>query len=298
MKIAISIALLMGLISFVDLHDVWLKLQHADIAYVAAAILCLLMAYCLCGLRWAWMAEGLGMQINRWRKQQLLFLGLFVSLFMPTTIGGDFVRGLLMGRGRKEQKWSAYASVFLDRLNGFFALILLLIACLYFVEIPRQWLLFSLAIAFFIWLTLAIYPWIHKRLPDKFSKWRDLPLNSKAFVGSWWQCLLMSMLILVLVIQTHVFLGMAVGMNLSWQAYGVMVTLVALASVLPISFNGFGIREAGYVGIATYFAAETSNAAAMAGLWAILIYICALPGYIALIKIGGFGVLRKRSRSD
>ena len=105
-KIAISIALLMVLVHFVDLHDVWLKLQKAEIIYVASAMLCLLTGYCLCGLRWAWMAEGLGLQINRWRKQQLLFLGLFVSLFMPTTIGGDLVRRLLMGRSRKEQKWS------------------------------------------------------------------------------------------------------------------------------------------------------------------------------------------------
>ena len=240
-KIGISFALLMGLIHFVDLNNVWLKLKQAEILYVASAMLCLLIGYCLCGLRWAWMAEGLGIQINRWHKQKLLFLGLFVSLFMPTTIGGDLVRGLLMGRSRKEQKWSAYASVFLDRLNGFYALTLLLMGCLWFVDIPRQWLLFSLALASSPWLLIILYPFLHKYIPSKFAKWRNLPLNSKCFARSWWQCLLLSLAVQVMVIQTHVFLGMAVGMNMSWQAYGIMVTLVGLASILPITFNGFGI---------------------------------------------------------
>jgi len=101
------------------------------------------------------------------------------------------------------------------------------------------------------------------------------------------------MLFQILVVQAHVLLGMAVGMELSWFAYGFMVCLVALASALPLSFNGFGIREAGYVSLATWFGASAEAAGAMAALWVLVLLIAALPGGIVLWKMGGMKILKK-----
>jgi uncharacterized membrane protein YbhN (UPF0104 family) len=99
----------------------------------------------------------------------------------------------------------------------------------------------------------------------------------------------------MLVVQAHVLLGMAVGMELSWFAYGFMVCLVALASALPVSFNGFGIREAGYVSLATWFGASAEAAGAMAALWVLVLLIAALPGGYVLWKMGGTKILQKNT---
>jgi len=104
---------------------------------------------------------------------------------------------------------------------------------------------------------------------------------------AWWKSLPASLVFQALVVQAHVFLGLAVGLSLSWPEYGVMVCLVALASALPLSFNGFGIREGGYVGFATYFGASGETAAAMAALWVAVLVMASLPGGMVLWRMGG-----------
>jgi len=94
-------------------------------------------------------------------------------------------------------------------------------------------------------------------------------------------------------VQVHLFLGMAVGLEMSWAAFCIMVGLVALVATLPISLNGFGVREAGYVGFAAYFGANTEAATAMAALWVIVLAIAALPGAWVLWQLGGLKALHR-----
>ena len=113
----------------------------------------------------------------------------------------------------------------------------------------------------------------------------------------WWRSLPVSLLFQMLIVQVHMFLGMAVGLEMSWAAYSIMVGLVALVATLPISLNGFGVREAGYVGFATYFGANADAATAMAALWVIVLAIAALPGAWVLWRMGGIRELRKVEES-
>ncbi len=97
-----------------------------------------------------------------------------------------------------------------------------------------------------------------------------------------------------MVIVTTVILGHAAGLEMSWAAYGVMVGLVSIASTMPVSFNGFGIREAGYVGFATYFGGNPEAAAAMAALWVVVLAVVATPGAWVLWRLGGTSALRQK----
>jgi len=94
-------------------------------------------------------------------------------------------------------------------------------------------------------------------------------------------------------VQAHVFLGMAVGLHMSWPAFAVMVGLVGLMAFLPISLNGLGVREAGYVGFAVYFGADASAAAAMSVLWLVVLSLASLPGAVVLWRIGGLRSFRR-----
>jgi uncharacterized membrane protein YbhN (UPF0104 family) len=297
-KLLLSALMLAYLVWGLNMPAIGRRLLLADWRWVAAASLCLFSGQILSAIRWSWLARGLGLAVIIRRKIQLYFLGMFLSLFLPSIIGGDVARGWLMAKGREGAGWQAAASVILERINGVFALGLLASVSMAFLELPPLWIWTWNAAVAALWLILLLTPLWWPRLQGlswqgRFSGWKHLPLLDAPFRAAWWKALLLSLLFQALVIQAHVFLGMAVGLELGWFAYGFMVCLVALASALPISFNGFGIREAGYVGLAGLLGGSSEAAAAMAMLWVLVMVIVAAPGGVVLWRMGGAGVLRK-----
>ncbi len=294
-KVAFSVALLVALVFYIDLESVWNRLQQVNYLWVLLASAMLFVGQVLSAIRWTWLARGLGLTVRTSRKIQLYFLGLFLSLFLPSIIGGDVARGFLLARGRKGAGWMAAGSVILERINGLLALLVLITVCMFIVDIPSHWRTMWLLCVVVIWLGMLSYPFWHHRLPRLLHRWRGLPINEAVFIGAWWRGMLLSFTFQALVITTTMLLGHAAGLEMPWAAYGVMVGLVAIASTAPISFNGFGIREAGYVGLASYFGGNPEAAAAMAALWVIVLAIVAAPGAWVLWKLGGTAALKEKS---
>ncbi|MDQ6990641.1 MAG: lysylphosphatidylglycerol synthase transmembrane domain-containing protein [Mariprofundaceae bacterium] len=293
-KIILTLSLLYAVFYYVDVQMVWKQMLAINLWYLLASWLCIVVGYILCGLRWAWMAQGLGIHISHKRKIRLYFLGMFTSLFLPSTIGGDVVRGVLLakGEGRQGLGLLAAASVILDRLNGMYALIVLLTISMLFFSWPMVWWVSWLLLLVTMWIGLLLYPWIHTHLPEFFHKIKELPLNSRMFQRMWWKSLPISFVFQVMVVQAHFFLAMGVGLEMNWAAISIMVGLVALVATLPISLNGFGIREAGYVSFAVYFGGNSESATAMAALWIIVLSLAALPGAFILWRLGGLKALK------
>ncbi len=294
----LTTALLVAVISYVDLAMVWERIRSVNPLLLLASLGCLAGGYILCGLRWAWIAEGLGIGVSRSRKIKLYFLGMFASLFLPSTIGGDVIRGVLLAKseGRRGIGVAAGASVILDRVNGMYALLLLITFSMLFFEWSLSWWVSWLGIVGAAWLGMLFYPWIDRhlvgRLPEKLEKLKALPLMDTKFQKSWWRSLPVSFLFQVLIVQAHFFLGMAVGLEMNWFAVSIMVGLVALVATLPISLNGFGVREAGYVSFAVYFGASGDAATAMAALWVVVLGVASLPGAWVLWRLGGLSSIR------
>lgn len=300
LKLLLTTALLAAVIHYVDLSDVWSRIKSINPLWLLASLACLGAGYLLCGLRWAWIARGLGIHVSRRRKVKLYFLGMFASLFLPSTIGGDVIRGVLLAKteGRRGLGVTAGASVVLDRINGMYALLLLLTISMFFFEWSTLWWATWSGIVIAAWGGMLLYPLVDRhlvgRLPEKLAKLKSLPLAEATFKQMWWRSLPVSFLFQVLIVQAHFFLGLAVGLEMSWAAYSVMVGLVALLATLPISLNGFGVREAGYVSFAVYFGANGDAATAMAALWVIVLASASLPGAWVLWQLGGIkGDVRK-----
>lgn len=299
-KLLLSALLLGYLLWLLDLQQTIGLVAAADWTLFVAACLCLIIGQVFSALRWAWLARGLGLTVATMRKVQLYFLGMFLSLFLPSIIGGDVARGWLLARGRDNAGWQAAASVILERLNGVVGLAMVISFSMFFLDVPALWVWTWNAGLLAGWVLMLTTSMWWPRLSasawqEKLSGWKELPLTTPAFAAAWWKSLPVSLLFQALVVQAHVFLGMAVGLELSWFAYGFIVCLVALASALPLSFNGFGIRESGYVGLAVWFGASAEAAGAMAMLWVLVLAVAALPGGIVLWKLGGTKILQKEN---
>lgn len=298
LKIAVSIALLGLLFHYVDLDSVLARLQQVNYWWVVLACAVLMAGQVLSAIRWTWLARGLGLIVRTSRKIKIYFLGMFLSLFLPSTIGGDFARGFLLARGRQGAGWTAAASIILERVNGLLALTLITSICMLSADVPGHWRnLWLLGVAL-LWAGVLSYPFWHRRLPGFLHRWQGVGIDRPEFFSAWWRAMILSLTFQTVVLLTTMILGHAAGLEMPWSAYGVMVGLVSIATILPISFNGFGIREAGYVGFATYFGGSSEAAAVMAALWVIVLAVVAAPGAWVLWRIGGRAALQKEKASS
>jgi uncharacterized membrane protein YbhN (UPF0104 family) len=186
--------------------------------------------------------------------------GLFVSNFLPTTIGGDVVRATRLAAANGHRKVSA-ASVVLERLSGFIALPVITIAAL--VTRPSLLrlgtashlaLLLSVGplVALSAFIVLAANPRLGERLGGR--RWMGLAMTvhlglvrlrrHPALAATVMAAALVYQLAMVLVAW---MCGHALGLSVGWTAMMAFIPVVVIAQALPLSIGGLGLREGSLV---------------------------------------------------
>ena len=74
--------------------------------------------------RWLILLRSQGFAASFRQTLSLSFIGLFFNFAMPGGVGGDVVKGYYLTRDFPEQKMAAVVSVLMDRLIGFFVMLL------------------------------------------------------------------------------------------------------------------------------------------------------------------------------
>ena len=160
------------------------KLSLKDIqTFVASPGLATLSFSLICGvvlctfLRWKLLLGALGLEVPYWTALRMGMLGQFFSAMIPGTVGGDLVKAVYLAKRFPNQKTRALATLFLDRLSGLMAM-LILGSLSFLVGLPHLREMTSpvahLILAFgwiLAWaggalaLGLALFPFLARRLP-------------------------------------------------------------------------------------------------------------------------------------
>lgn len=74
--------------------------------------------------RWLVLLKGQGFATTTSKTLPLTLMGLFFNYAMPGSVGGDIIKGFYLAQDFPEQKLAAGVSVFMDRLIGFFIMVL------------------------------------------------------------------------------------------------------------------------------------------------------------------------------
>lgn len=214
-----------------------------------AALFTYLLAQILSSLRWQLIAQSLHLHSTFSQYLDLYFLGMYFNLFLPTGMGGDAIKSYHLGKRHNSHLNSAYSILF-DRLTGLCALLMICAFALLHVTLNAD--LNKLIIAT---ITLSVsgllfapvlLKLIKKALP-KLSPWisplQQLYHSPKRLI----LIFLMAIIIQLIGLSLVIGLGTLLSIKLSWSFYIVSWTLITLATLLPISINGLGVREAGFV---------------------------------------------------
>jgi uncharacterized membrane protein YbhN (UPF0104 family) len=291
-----TIALGWFVLSKTDLSAVARVASHADLGLLGLAAALYTVDRITAGYRWQILYVAFGHPLGLWRATCVYLQSSFLGAALPATVGGDIIRARMVATGGQEFA-HAVSSVVLERLLGTLALVVCAALGMVFLSPHASWgaTVPSLAIAAAVvgaggalifappipesavartggWTRkfLAFLVSVHERLRDYAKRPRALGLS--AGIGFLQQYLFMSINWLV---------ARALGIPLSLTSVLWMWPFVMLAVRLPISFLGFGVREAVLLG---FFASAGLSAESAVSLGV-------LSGLLDLVFIGVGGLL-------
>lgn len=195
------------------------------------------------------------------RLINLYMVGIAFSHFLPTGMGGDAVKAFYVGRESGNNPGSASAVV-MSRVTGFFGMLLMALPALLIWQGHFAWhiallfLLLSLVVGGMI--AGAILSTIF--LPRLFKgEWARHAIFASAMrignalnvsarrPGSLLLATLFGILFWIVSCLNHYSYGLALGINVPLYFYLVAIPLISLAAFLPVSINGYGVRESAFV---------------------------------------------------
>jgi uncharacterized membrane protein YbhN (UPF0104 family) len=288
LKVIVSLGLITFLINQVDFKGIVNILKNVDIKMIIYALTLLTIQVFIVTTRWQLVLKCQKIELNYKNTLQILWSGLFFNQAMPSSVGGDVIRGYYL----KKQGMTlgrATLGVLMDRLFGMVGLVLLVLASL-----PLSFELVNnpiarigvLLIASGISFTLLLVFFTDK-LPGNFSHFRvikgfySLSQDGRHCISKNYNGLIIIIIsILVHLISVVAVMTMAIGLgiNVEWSGFLLIIPLVILMMVVPISIAGWGVREGVMVVGFGYLGVAPEAALALSILYGLLMLVVALPG--------------------
>ncbi|MFH1621990.1 MAG: lysylphosphatidylglycerol synthase transmembrane domain-containing protein [Candidatus Omnitrophota bacterium] len=257
-KISISIGLLFFLFTRIDLHKTIYCIKTVNPLDFTFAIIIFLLVMFLGVFRWSILLNILNKNISFGRICVSYCGGLFFNVFLPSTIGGDIARTIDLSTHTKDGS-SIFATVFLDRLCGFLALVLIAFFGYlygYFSGLTRdvRFLLFMLPLALIVIFSFSVIfnkkvfnlvnkVIIFKSLKEYFTKFHNSCYCFRSQKVALLKTIFLSLLVQGLFSVTCYFIGRSLGFNLSVVYFLILIPIINTISFLPISIGGLGLRD-------------------------------------------------------
>ena len=285
----LSLALLAYLVWLQGWDEFAQALRRLPLWIVAAALGMAFISRFAITLRWYALLRSAGVKMPFGQALRLVFMGLFASNFLPSTVGGDLVRLAGAVYLRVDAGVSA-ASLLVDRLVGMAGMITMAPIGFYIVltnpVTPTEG--FNVP----VWLLAAGF-----LSPDLFRRawnWGLMFIKKLLRSAAYWlqhpasliPPLLATLLHMLMTFLMIKILLAGMGETLSFWSIAGLWSLSYFISLAPISVNGLGLQEVSITYLYSQFGGVSMNAAlALAVLQRLLFLVCSLPGVFFLPDI-------------
>lgn len=288
LKVAVSIGSLYIVSRSIAWADVGDVLKQAQYSLMVLALVIFWVAQVFSALRCVYIARVLGGRLDLSTSLRAHFVGLWFNQVLPTSLGGDVIKIAIL---REPLGLSiAIRSAILDRLSG---LMFLLLATA--ITLPLYANLFpshpeliialgviavggGLAIVLGAWAAhcvskLSILNPIFLKLIQIFSDVWAFKKSSPLWEQAW-----TSAIVHFNGIVTYALLGFALGINVDFITFLLVVPVIFLIALIPVSYAGWGLREAGAVWLFGMVGIANESALAMSVCFGLLLVAAGLPG--------------------
>ena len=235
--------------------------------------------------KWQLLLRARGARVSLIECCRLYAAGMFGNLWLPTNVGGDALRAtLLAARAPALGRADALASIAVERLTGFVALLLIAASALAVRGANAQsWkILFFSLVLFAVVGTLS---WALLRL--KHPKIGRLKAALAFYAqrrhrGVLWQSMALSMVFQVSQVLLNIGLARASGLDLPSHIFWWLGPLLSLSGLIPAGIGGLGVREAAAVALLQGWPVGVGQIVGWSLLWQATVWLASLPGALFL----------------
>jgi uncharacterized protein (TIRG00374 family) len=261
-KAAVSVALLWVLFTRVDVNRLWLVARQASPSWLIAALTLYLGMTLISTWRWALLLKAQHLEF-RFRSLTASFLvANFFNNFLPSNIGGDVIRIADTAPVARSRTLAATV-VLLDRGLGLLALVL--VAAVGSTVNPRfgdghtlgagiLWVGFAVAATFAI--AAVRFPHAFARLAhplrhlhaecvdDRLARFTATLSRFQETPGTLAACFAGAVVVQAAIVAFYVAIAHSMRIPVGFAELAVIVPITLIVQMLPVSMNGFGVREA------------------------------------------------------
>jgi uncharacterized membrane protein YbhN (UPF0104 family) len=301
LKAAVSAALLLLLFRRVDAARLWTVARTASPFWLVAALALYTLMILVSAWRWGLLLTAQGIRLPFHRLTSSFLVATFFNNFLPSNIGGDVVR-IADTAPAAGSKTLATTVVLLDRGIGLLGLMLMAAVGASavtkfgsFGPLGPGVLWGSLGFGAIVatpaflnphWLARVLRPlrvlhpeWVDERigrLTAAFSRFREAP---SALAG----CFAGAVAVQAVLVFFYVAIAHSMRIPIGFPELALIVPISFLVQMLPVSMNGFGVREATFGFYFTRLGLPLESALLVSFMGAALVMLFSVSGGVAYV---------------
>jgi uncharacterized protein (TIRG00374 family) len=297
--VVVTLALLAVVARQIDWSAMQDRVENGHPAWALAAVALIVAALAIGALRWRLFLRAAELDLSVRQIGRVYAVSTFSSTFLPTSVGGDVARALLVAR-RGSALARAGLTVVLDRAAAFAGLLAVAVAALVVdpdavpsVQVHSLVIvLASCVVAGTVAVLLVVRPpaWVARRLPKRAAgPLREVRKICHASIAAPTVAVgvaVSSVVFQALVVLQVCAIARAFSIDLEFSSAAVAFTLVTLAVLMPISIGGFGIREGSYIVLLGASGVSSTDATLISLASVAVLFVASLPGAVLLALHG------------
>jgi uncharacterized membrane protein YbhN (UPF0104 family) len=296
-KILVSLGMLAFVISYVDTEKLKNTIAQIPLSVIVTVTILYALGQLLSTLKW-WLIVSNSVEGSFGKALRAYWIGMYVNAFGLGTLGGDVTRGLLYAQGKKA-KTESLASVIADRAHGLLVLALIGIISVLLVDqdkIDPSFKIFLVLSFVGIIIGWFLGPALLLKFTPKDSKWRNKVERTAAQFPRTPSRLIaitaLSALFHTTQILTHVYMAVAIGLEIHWSRFFTAIPFVNILGTLPISWQGLGVRETSLLFfLKNYITSE--QALTLGAIWFIAVTASSCIGGVVAAATGDLKSIEK-----
>ncbi|MCW8915639.1 MAG: flippase-like domain-containing protein [Magnetovibrio sp.] len=303
LKLVISVVLVGMLLQSVGAEDAFLRMIEIDPLWLMASIGFGFAQMVLGTFRWQLVLKSIKAKMSWVQLLRFNFIGGFFNQTLPSSVGGDAVRGFMAYRAGLGVG-AAVNSILLDRIATVIGLVLL-VAVMTFMHGATleggEWFTSSVMSVVLVALCGLVVLMVMDRMPTRIRHFRMIEGISalavdarRTFLHPLYSPALISVCVMGHINMTMIIymLALGLGVDVSLSNCLLLFPPVLLIQTIPISVAGWGVREGAMVTLFALAGIGGESVLAISILFGLVMIVISLPGVI-LWLISGRNTLKQ-----
>ena len=300
-KAAVSIGLLAVLFSRVDLTRLWSVARQASPVWLAAALVLYFAMVLASALRWGILLRAQHVSLSYGFLTQSFLVATFFNNFLPSNIGGDVVRITDTAKAAGS-KTLATTVVLIDRGIGLLGLALMaatgasLMHRMAVGPVGPGMLWAGFGLGAIIATPALLMPETATRLLQPLrvfhQEWVDARIEKLTYTLTRFKetpsalagCFAGAVLVQAILVAFYVAIARSMNIPIGFAELAVIVPVSFIVQMVPVSLNGFGVREATFGFYFTRLGLPLESALLVSFVGAALIMLFSLTGGVAYLR--------------